>query len=51
MFHKIAEMYSNLKLQETLQESLAIQNLKSSRYSLQPYPCQPSEINLPVNLQ
>ena len=32
MFHKIFAMYRYLKYQETLKESLAIQNLKSPTY-------------------
>ena len=41
MFHKIAEIYSNLKHHKTLQAPLAIQNLKSPECSSSspPYLC------------
>ena len=51
MFHKVDAMYRELKNQETLQASLAIQNLKSLIFSLPPQIYQPPELNLPGNLQ
>ena len=40
-----------LKHKETLQASLAIQNLKWACFSSTPYPYQASELNIPGNLQ
>ena len=51
MFHNITEMYRDLKYQDTLQVSYIIQNLKTTESSSRPYPDQPSEQNIPGNLQ
>ena len=44
-------MYRYLKQQETLQSSLEIQNLKSSKCSSSPHPYQTSEQKIPGKLQ
>ena len=44
-------MYRYLKQQETLQASIAVQNLNSLGFSSPTQPYQPSELNLPENLQ
>ena len=51
MFHKIAVMYKDMKHQDNLLVSLAIQNPKSPKYIPPSQPYQPSETSLPVNLQ
>ena len=51
MLQYINTIYMDLKHQETLQASISIQNLKSPVFSSPSHPYQPSEINLPVNLQ
>ena len=54
MFHKITAIYKYLKHKETLKAALVIQNLRSplkSWFSSPPHPDQPSESNLPENLQ
>ena len=51
MFHKIDEIYRKMKHKDTLQASLAIQNLKSPFFNSPLYKYQPSELSLPVNLQ
>ena len=50
MFHKIAAMYRNLKHQETLYASLAIQNLKSPVSFSPPHLYQPTQLSLPVKI-
>ena len=44
-------MYRYLKLKHNLKKTLSIQNLKSHFFSSPPHPYQPSELNLPGNLQ
>ena len=51
MSHKIATMYKEPKHQETLQASLAIQNLKYPTSFLPPQPYQLMQPSLPGKLQ
>ena len=51
MFHKIAAIYRDLKHQDILQASLAIQNLKSPASFSSPQIYQPTEPSLTVKLQ
>ena len=51
IFHDIAIIYRDMKHQETLQASLKTKNLKAPECSSPPHPYQPSELNLPRNLQ
>ena len=51
VFHDIGAMYRDLKNQETLQELLTIQNLKSLASFLSPQPYQLKEPSLTVKLQ
>ena len=51
VFHNIYEIYRNMKHKYSLQVSLAIKKHKPPCFSSPPHPDQPSELNLPGNLQ
>ena len=51
MYHNIYAIYREMKHHETLQESIEIQNLKSSEYFSPFQLYQPTELRLPVEIQ